>query len=134
MIFSIDNLAQRQTSLASISSWLHLSCFAALNYLYAYSLPSLISTGLIYGILFTVAIGSHVFLSDRFSMIHYFKRFHQQNLWIGCVSLNSGLLNAFLLHPISDLILAFVSAFIVAGRLMTVFCEELSAANSTHLL
>ena len=50
VIFSIDVLAQRQTSLASISSWLHLSCFAALNHLYAYSLPSLISTGLIYGI------------------------------------------------------------------------------------
>ena len=44
VIFSIDVLAQRQTSLTSISSWLHLSCFAALNYLYAYSIPSLIST------------------------------------------------------------------------------------------
>ena len=32
VIFSIDVLAQRQTSMASISSWLHLYCFAALNY------------------------------------------------------------------------------------------------------
>ena len=40
MVFSIDVLAQRQTSLSSISSWLHLSSFAAINYLYAYLLPS----------------------------------------------------------------------------------------------
>ena len=30
--------------------------------------------------------------------------------------------------------LAFASALIGGGLLMTVFCEELSAANSTHLL
>ena len=46
----------------------------------------------------------------------------------------SDLLNAFLLHPISDLMLAFASVLIGGGLLMTVFCEELSAANSTRLL
>ena len=111
-----------------------IGVFATINYLYTDSLLSLIGAGRVYGILSTVAIGSHILLPDRFSVIHYFKRFHQQNLWIGCVSLNSGLLNAFLLHTISDLMLAFVSAFIVARLLMTVFCEELSAANSTRLL
>ena len=134
VIFSIDNLAQRQTSLASISSWLHLSCFAALNYLYAYSLPSLISTGLIYRILFTVAIGSHVLLSDRFLVIHHPKRFRQCNRWIGSSALVLGLLHADLLHPISDLILAFASAFLGGSLVMTVFREELPAANSTRLL
>ena len=134
VIFSIDVLAERQASLASISSWLHLSCFAALNYLYAYSLPSLISTGLIYGILFTVAIGSHVLLSDRFSVIHHPKRFRQRNRWIGSSALVLGLVNAYLLHPISDLMLAFASALIGGGLLITVMYEELYAANSTRLL
>ena len=134
VIFSIDVLAQRQTSLASISSWLHLYCFAALNYLYAYSLPSLISTGLIYGILFTVAIGSHVLLSDRFSVIHHPKRFRQRNRWIGSSALVLGLVNAYLFHPISELMLAFASASLGGGLMMTVFREELPAANSTRLL
>ena len=134
VIFSIDILAQRQTSLTSISSWLHLSCFAALNYLYAYSLPSLISTGLIYGILFAVAIGSHVLLSDRFSVIHHPTRFRERNRWIGSSAPVLDLLCACLLHPISDLMLAFASAFLGGGLLMTVFREELPAANSTRFL
>ena len=46
----------------------------------------------------------------------------------------SGLLNVFLLHQISDLILAFVFAFIGdSGLLTTVLCEELSAVNSMRL-
>ena len=61
-----------------ISTWLHLSCFVVINYLDAHSLPSLIGAGRVYGILSTVAIGSHILLSDRFSVIHYFKRFYQQ--------------------------------------------------------
>lgn len=134
VVFSIDVLAKRQTSLSSISSWLHLSSFAAINYFYAYSLPSLIGTGIVYGILFTVAIGSHVLLSDRFSVIHHPKRFRQRNRWIGSAALVLGLFNAFLLHPISDLMLAFATAFLGGGLLMTVFREELPAANSTRLL
>ena len=134
VVFSIDVLAQRQTFLFSISSWLHLSSFAAINYLYAYSLPSLIGTGIEYGILFTVAIGGHVLLADRFSVIHHPKRFRQRNRWIGSAALLLGLLNAFLFHPISDLTLAFATAFLGGGLLMTVFREELPAANSTRLL
>ena len=52
--------------------------FATINYLYADPLPSLIGTERIYKIS-TVAIGSYILLSDRFSVIHHFKRFHQQN-------------------------------------------------------
>jgi hypothetical protein len=62
-----------------ISTWLHLSCFAVINYLYAHSLPSLIDTGRAYGLLFTVAVVSHILLSDRFSVIHHPKRFLQRN-------------------------------------------------------
>ena len=117
-----------------ISTWLHLSCFVVINYLDAHSLPSLIGTGRAYGILFTVAVVSHSFLSDRFSVIHHPKRFRQRNRWIGSAALVLGLLNACLLHPISDLMLAFASAFLGGGLMMTVFREELPAANSTRLL
>ena len=83
MFFSIDVLAHHQTSLSSISSWLYLSGFTAINYLYAYSLPSLISAGILYGVLFTVAVVIHVLLADRFSVIHHPRRFRQRNRQIG---------------------------------------------------
>ena len=53
--------------------------FATINYLYADPLPSLTGTERVYRILSTVAIGSYILLSDLFSVIHHFKRFHQQN-------------------------------------------------------
>ena len=55
------------------------SDFTTINYLYADPLPSLIGTERVYRILSTVAIGSYILLSDLFSVIHHFKRFHQQN-------------------------------------------------------
>ena len=94
----------------------------------------MIIAGVLYGVLFTVVLASHILLSDRFSVIHRAKRFRQRNRWISCDTLVLGLLNAFLLHPISDLILAFVTAFLGGGLLMTVFCEELPAVNSTRLV
>ena len=97
-------------------------------------LSSLIGSGRVYGILTTVAIGSYIALSDRFSVIHHPKRFRQRNRWIGSAALVLGMLNACLLHPISDLMLAFASAFLGGGLMMTVFREELPAANSTRLL
>ena len=78
-----------------ISIWLHLSCFAVINYLYAHPLSSLIGTGVALGILFTVAAVCHVLLSDRFSVIHRPKRFLQRNRWIGSASSVLGLLNNF---------------------------------------
>ncbi len=94
----------------------------------------MIIAGVLHGVLFTVVLASHILLSDRFSVIHRAKRFRQRNRWISCDTLVLGLLNAFLLHPISDLILAFATAFLVWGLLMTVFCEELPAVSSTRLV
>ena len=53
--------------------------FATINYLYADPLPSLIGKEFVYRILSTVAIGSYIQLSDRFSVIYHSKRFHQHN-------------------------------------------------------
>ena len=69
-----------------------------------------------------------------FSVIHHPKRFLQRNRWIVGALLILGLLNKFLLLLISDLMLAFATAFLGGGLLMTVFREEFPAANSTRLL
>ena len=44
---------------------IRLGLFGLVSYLYAYSLPSLLTTGFSYGILYTVAISAHVLLADR---------------------------------------------------------------------
>ena len=95
MVFSADILAQRETSLSSISSWIYPSGFVAINCLYAYSLPSLVAKAILYGVLFTVAVSSHVLLAALFSVIRYPKRFRQRNRWIGNVASVLGLLNVF---------------------------------------
>ena len=71
--------AKRQTSLSSISSWIFLSSFAVIDSLCASSVPPLIGAGILYGVLFTVAVSSRVLLSGRFSVISYPKRLHQHN-------------------------------------------------------
>ena len=53
--------------------------FATINYISSDSLPPLIGTEYVYRILSTMAISSHILLSDHFSVIHHFKWFHQQN-------------------------------------------------------
>ena len=54
--YSLDVLATHESKAGMVARSLHTLNFAVISYLYAYSLPSLISTGLAYGILFTIAI------------------------------------------------------------------------------
>ena len=95
VVFSTDILAQRETSLSSISSWIYLSSFAAINCLYAYWLPSLISGKVLYGDLFTVVLASHALLADCFSVIRRPKLSRLRNRWIGGFAYALALLNAF---------------------------------------
>jgi len=44
---------------------IHMLSFASISAIYAYTLPSTISTGWDYAILFTVVIGAHLLLADR---------------------------------------------------------------------
>ena len=53
--------------------------FSTINYISSASLPPLVGTECAYRILSKMAISSHILLSDHFSVIHHFKRFHQQN-------------------------------------------------------
>jgi uncharacterized MnhB-related membrane protein len=131
--YSIDVLATHKRQAGRIAGSLHTLHFAAISYLYAYSLPSLISTGLAYGILFTIAISAHVLLADRTMATRHPAIFRTRLRWIGTASLILGLLNAALFHPLDDLHLAIATAFVGGGLLMAVFREELPAVNRTRL-
>ena len=111
-----------------------LLTFALISYLYAYSLPSLLSTGISYGLLFTIAISAHVLLADRTLAAEHPVTFRRRFRWIGSAALVLGSLHAAVLHPVSDLTLAIATAFVGGGLLISVFREELPDAGQSRLL
>jgi hypothetical protein len=131
--YSLDVLATHERQAGRIAGSLHTLNFAAISYLYAYSLPSLISTGWAYGVLFTIAISAHVLLADRTMAARHPTIFRTRTRWFGTAALVLGLMHAALLHPVADLHLAIATAFLGGGLLMAVFREELPAVNRTRL-
>ena len=133
VIFSLNVVMKQRQAAPPYAVWLQLFNFAAINYLYAYSLPSLITTGVGYGILFTVAISAHVLLMDRYVAEHHPQRFRRRNRWIGSAALVLGLVHAFVFHPVDALTLATATAFLGGGLLMAVFRDELPDLQQTRL-
>ena len=131
--YSLDVLAAHEQEAERVASSLHTLNFAAISYLYAYYLPSLISTGLAYGVLFTIAISAHVLLADRTMAARHPAIFRTRTRWFGTAALVLGLLHAAVFHPVADLHLAIATAFLGGGLLMAVFREELPAVNRTRL-
>ncbi|MAR06989.1 MAG: hypothetical protein CL862_07810 [Cyanobium sp. NAT70] len=110
-----------------------LVTFALINYLYAYSLPSLLTTGLSYGLLFTVAISAHVLLADRTLAQDHPLAFRRRFRWTGSSALILGSIHAAALHPVSDLTLAVATAFVGGGLLISVFREEIPDVKRSRL-
>ena len=131
--YSLDVLATHERQAGRVAGSLHTLNFAAISYLYAYSLPSLISTGLAYGVLFTIAISAHVLLADRTMAARHPTIFRTRTRWFGTAALVLGLMHAALLHPVADFHLAIATAFLGGGLLIAVFREELPTVNRTRL-
>ena len=131
--YSLDVLATHERQAGRVAGSLHTLNFAAISYLYAYSLPSLISTGLAYGVLFTIAISAHVLLADRTMAARHPTIFRTRTRWFGTAALVLGLMHAALLHPVADFHLAIATAFLGGGLLMALFREELPTVNRTRL-
>ena len=111
-----------------------LLTFGLVNYLYAYSLPSLFTTGISYGLLFTVAISAHILLADRTLAADHPRAFRQRFRWLGSAALILGTIHAVVLHPVSELTLAVATAFVGGGLLISVFREELPDARRSSLI
>ena len=133
LVFSLNVLMKQREGAPPFAVWLQLFNVAAINYLYAYSLPSLITTGIGYGVLFTVAISAHVLLMDRYAAVHHPQRFRRRNRWMGSAALVLGYLHALLFHPVDAVTLAVATAFLGGGLLMGVFREELPDPSQARL-
>ena len=133
VFFSLDIIASSGQASTKTNFKLHVLAFALINYLYAYTLPSLVTTGWDYALLFTIVLAAHIILSDRTLARSHPKLFRQKVRWVFISSTGLGLAHAYLFHPISDLSLAIATAFLGGGVLMTVFREEIPEASSIQL-
>ena len=133
VVFSLNVLMKHRQGAPPFAIWLQLFNVAAINYFYAYSLPSLITTGIVNGVLLTVAISAHVLLVDRYAAVHHPQRFRRRNRWMGSTALVLGFLHALLFHPVDAVTLAVATAFLGGGLLMGVFREELPDPNQARL-
>ena len=111
----------------------HLLSFAAISAIYAYTLPSLVTTGLDYAVLFTVVIAAHLLLADRALARAHPQQFEHQTRWVGIAAVGVGLFVAYLLPPASEYLLAIATAFLGGVLLMTTFREELPSASHARL-
>ena len=131
--YTLGVISTQNPSSAQWTGMIRLALFSLVSYLYAYSLPSLLTTGISYGLLYTVAISVHVLLADRVIDQNHKQAFRHRFRWLGSSALILGTIHAAIFHPISDLALAFATAFIGGGLLISVFREEIPNPGQSRL-
>ena len=132
--YMLSVISQQHSSTRGWTGSARLLTYGLVNYLYAYSLPSLFTTGIGYGLLFTVAISAHVLLADRTLAADHPGAFRHRFRWLGSAALVVGTIHAVVLHPVSDLTLAVATAFVGGGLLISVFREELPDPRRSSLI
>lgn len=132
-LYSLDVLSDSGKTSTRTLYRIHLLAFGVLNVIYGYTMPFLVTTGVVYAVLFTVAIAAHMLLSDRTLARAHPEHFRHQDRWMGTLGIVGGIVLAVLLPPASELALAIPTAFLGGGLLMTTFRDELPAASKVRL-
>lgn len=105
--------------------WLHLGSFMVYNVLITYTMILRVGTGLLFALLFTVAMGLHFVLTDRALTEHYPHRFRAQGRVLLAASLIAGWVLAAFFAPTSTLLVALLTALLGGSILLNVFKEEI---------
>jgi len=136
VFYGLERLADRQhprggdgrPADAATRRWLyrlHLGAFLGYNALITYTLPLRVRTGLVFAVLFTVAIGLHFVLTDRGLHEHYGERFGRHGRLSLAAALGVGWALAALVAPTSAVEVSLLTALIGGAILLNVFKEEL---------
>ena len=133
VFFVLDARTEQGRSSTNSSFRIHLLSFGSVSAIYAYTLPSLVTTGLDYALLFTVVIGAHLLLADRALARSHPQRFAHETRWVGIAAVAAGLLAAYVLPPADEYLLACATAFLGGVLLMTTFREELPSASRARI-
>jgi hypothetical protein len=133
VFFGMERLAARKApghgEPSAVVYRLHLMSFLAYNGLITYTMALRLRTGIVFAMLFTVAMGLHFVLIDRTLEEHYPRRFDM----FGRLALASALLIGWglsaLFAPTSTVVVAVLTALLGGSVLLNVFKEELPSTG-----
>jgi hypothetical protein len=111
--------------------WLHLGSFMVYNALITYTMILRVRTGLLFALLFTLAMGLHFVLTDRTLTEHYPHRFRANGRVLLAASLLAGWVLAALFAPTSTLVVALLTALLGGSVLLNVFKEEVPSNRAS---
>jgi hypothetical protein len=104
---------------------MHLGSFALYNSLITYGMALRVRTGLVFALLFVLAMGLHFVLTDRGLEEHYPRRFAVSGRVVLAGALLFGWALSVVAAPTSTLVVALLTALLSGSILLNVFKEEL---------
>lgn len=112
----------------------HLASFALYNGLITYTMPLRFRTGVLFALLFAIAMALHFVLTDRTLAEHYPRRFRTGGRYVLAGALVVGWVLAGLFAPTSTVVVSLLTALLGGGVLLNVLKEELptAAARSSY--
>lgn len=131
--FVLDVRTEEGQASTKTSFRVHLVAFASISAIYAYTLPSLVTTGWDYAVLFTVVLAGHLLLADRALARAHPEQFAHETRWVGIAAVGVGFLASVVLPPANEYLLAIGTAFLGGVLLMTTFREELPSASRARI-
>ncbi len=111
--------------------WVHLGSFLVYNGLITYTMALRVRTGLLFAVLFTVAMGLHFILTDRGLAEHYPQRFRATGRLLLAGALLAGWALSAVAAPTSTLLVAVLTAALGGSVLLNVFKEEVPSNRSS---
>lgn len=111
----------------------HLASFAFYNGLITYTLPLRFRTGVLFAVLFTVAMALHFVLTDRGLAEHYPDRFGRGGRVVLSAALLGGVALAAVAAPTQTLVVSVLTALLGGAILFNVFKEELPATGRSSM-
>lgn len=135
LYYGLELLAQRAAVRSPAAEGkvyaLHLGMYCLYNFLITYTMPLRVQTGLVYALIFTVAMSLHFVLTDRNFKRNFPQRFSLRGRLILLGSLAAGWVVTALTDPISILAVSLMIAFLSGSILYNVFKEELPGERNS---
>ena len=129
VFYGLERLARRSAATYGEEPpgvfWLHLGSFAVYNVLITYTMALRVRTGLLFALLFTIAMGLHFVLTDRGLEEHYARRFARFGRPLLAGALVVGWVLSAVAAPTSTLVVSLLTALLGGSILLNVFKEEL---------
>ena len=135
--YTLNSIHAQRINFNNLAGHERLINFAFVNYIYAYSMPSILYSRPEGSVLYVLAIGGHILMADRTMASEHPLIFRNRLRWIGSAALMAGSVHSAILerligHPINDISINYASAFVTGGIIMTVFHEELPEPSASR--